>query len=138
MVHNGEKSSLSKNIAKAHYLPKLKQVFELDMHSWMIKQNFRLETNLCNASIHIVCKMGPISIQTTIKPDKVNDKIMNYGRYTILFIWNIKSPFTNWGLGLPELIELLPNGIDCFAVLEGTDSSTQNNIIISCLQKVPD
>lgn len=78
MVHNGEKRSLSKNITKAHYLPKLKQVFELDMHSWMIKQNFRLETNLCNASIHIVCKMGPISIQTTIKPDKVNDKIMNY------------------------------------------------------------
>lgn len=111
-----KKRSLSKIITKAHYLLKLKQVFELDMHSWMIKQNFRLETNLCNASIHIVSKMGPISIQTTIKPDKVNDKIMNYGRYTILFIWNIKSPFTNWGLGLPELIELLPNGIDCFAV----------------------
>lgn len=85
------------------------------MHSWMIKQIFAWKPTYALLSIHTL-QMGPISIQMTIKPDKVNDKIMNYGRYTILFIWNIKSPFTNWGLGLPELIEFLPNGIDCFAV----------------------
>ena len=47
-----------------------------------------------------------IGIQMTIKPDKVNDKIMKYGRYTILFIWNIKSPFTKrapiaWAYRIP-------------------------------------
>ena len=50
--------------------------------------------------------MDLIRIQMTIKPDKVNDKIMKYGRYTILFIWNIKSPFTKrapiaWAYRIP-------------------------------------